>query len=187
VIEYRWAEGDYDRLPALAADLVDRRVDVIVAPGINAALAAKRATSAIPVVFSGVGDPVAAGLVASLARPGGNLTGNSNITIELMPKRLELVSELTPRAGIFALLMNPSNPSAERIIRDVQEAARAKGVQLPVLKAGTESGDRRRFRLPRPGACRRARRQPRSVLPQPTRPARGAGVTPCRSGDLRVP
>jgi putative ABC transport system substrate-binding protein len=93
----------------------------------------------IPIVFMGVGDPVGEGLVASLARPGGNLTGFSNLFIELHPKRLELLSELAPEARVIALLVNPNNPNAERIIRDVQEAARAKGVQLPILKAGTES------------------------------------------------
>ena len=139
-IEYRWAEGRYDRLPALAADLVGRKVDVIVTSGGDpAALAAKNATSTIPIVFTVGGDPVAAGLVASLARPGGNLTGVSILAVELMPKRLELLSELVPQARVIALLVNPNNPNAERIMRDVQEAARAKGVQLHILKAGTES------------------------------------------------
>ncbi len=137
-IEYRWAEGSYDRLPALAADLVGRQVDVIVTSGgATSALAAKNATSTIPIVFS-AGDPVADGLVASLARPGGNLTGFSGIFAELHPKRLELLSELVPKAKVIALLVNPNSPDAERIIRDVQEAARAKGVQLPILKAATE-------------------------------------------------
>jgi putative ABC transport system substrate-binding protein len=137
-IEYRWAEGHYDRLPALAADLVGRKVDVIATVGTPSALAAKSATSTIPIVFS-VGDPVGNGLVASLARPGGNLTGVSILTVELMPKRLELLSELVPRAGVIALLVNPNNAITERIMRDVQEAARTKGVQLRILKAGTET------------------------------------------------
>ncbi len=136
-IEYRWAEGSYDRLPGLAADLVGRKVDVILTGGTPSALAAKSATSTIPVVFI-VGDAVAAGLVPSLARPGGNLTGVSMLTFELMPKRLELLSELVPQAVVIALLVNPNSPAAERIMRDVQEAARAKGVQLHILKAGTE-------------------------------------------------
>jgi putative ABC transport system substrate-binding protein len=136
-IEYRWAEGRYELLPALAADLVGRKVDLIATGG-NAALAAKSATSTIPIVFMGIGDPVGAGLVASLARPGGNLTGFNNFFFELNPKRLELLSELVPQAKVIALLVNPNSPAAERIIRDVQEAARAKGVQLPILKAGTE-------------------------------------------------
>jgi putative ABC transport system substrate-binding protein len=139
-IEYRWAEGSYDRLPALAADLVGRKVDLIAAGGgIPSALAAKTATSTIPVVFAVGTDPVGDGLVASLARPGGNLTGISFLLVELMPKRLELLSELVPRAGMMALLVNPNNANAEHLIRDVQEAARTKGVQLQILKAGTES------------------------------------------------
>ena len=136
-IEYRWAEGSYDRLPALAVNLVDLKVDVIVASG-AAVLVAKGATSTIPIVFFG-GDPVAAGWATSLARPGGNLTGFSNFVTELMPKRFELLSELVPQAGVIALLVNPNSASAERQTRDVQEAARAKGVQLIILKAGTES------------------------------------------------
>ena len=139
-IEYRWAEGRYDRLPALAADLVSRKVDVIVASGaLPSALAAKNATSSIPIVFTGVGDPVGVGLVASLARPGGNLTGFDLMSTELMPKRFELLSELVPQARAMALLVNPNYANTERIIREVQEAARGRGVQLHILKAGTES------------------------------------------------
>jgi putative ABC transport system substrate-binding protein len=106
-IEYRWAEGSYDRLPALAVNLVDLKVDVIVASG-AAVLVAKGATSTIPIVFFGGGDPVAAGWATSLARPGGNLTGFSILVAELMPKRLELISELVPQAGVIALLVNPN-------------------------------------------------------------------------------
>jgi putative ABC transport system substrate-binding protein len=114
-IEYRWAEGRYDRLPALAAELVGRKVDVIAATGgIAEALATKNATSTIPIVFASGGDPVEYGAVASLARPGGNLTGVSFLTVELMPKRLELLSELVPQAKTIALLVNPNNPNAER-------------------------------------------------------------------------
>ena len=139
-IEYRWAEDHYDRLPGLAADLVGRKVDLIATSGGNvSALAAKNATSTIPIVFASGGDPVATGLVASLARPGGNLTGFSFLVGELNPKRLELLSELVPQARVIALLVNPNNPNAEGTIQDMQEAARAKGVQLPILKAGTES------------------------------------------------
>jgi putative tryptophan/tyrosine transport system substrate-binding protein len=132
-IEYRWAEGSYDRLPALAADLVGRNVDLIVATGGDvSALAAKTATSTIPIVFTAIGrDPVGLGLVASLARPGGNVTGFVGLTIELK-------SELVPQASVIALLVNPNNPTTERVVRDVQEAARAKRVQLEVLKSGTE-------------------------------------------------
>ena len=138
-IEYRWAEGRIDRLPTLAADLVGLKVDVIVTSGGNdAALAAKAATSTIPIVFETGVDPVKAGLVTSFARPGGKLTGVCILTAELNPKRFELLSELVPEAKIIALLVNPSNSNAERIIKDVQEAARAKGVRLLILKAATE-------------------------------------------------
>jgi putative tryptophan/tyrosine transport system substrate-binding protein len=138
-IEYRWAEGHYDRLPALAADLVGRKIDVIATNGgASSALAAKAATSTIPVVFVAA-DPVGAGLVASLARPGGNLTGFSILSSALTPKRLELLSELVPQARLIALLVNPNSPSAESIIRDMQEAARGKGLQLTIINAGTES------------------------------------------------
>src|SRR2546423_5138055 len=130
-IEYRWAEGSYDRLPALAADLVGRKVDVIFATSYPAALAAKTATSTIPIVFFSGGDPVRDGLVASLARPGGNLTGVSDLTVELNPKRLELVSELVPQARGVALLVDPINPGAEPLIREALEAGRSNGDQRP--------------------------------------------------------
>jgi len=135
-IEWRWAEGHYDRLPALAADLVGHKVDVIVTGTTPAALAAKSATSTIPIVFN-VGDPVGQGLVASLARPGGNLTGFTPFLMELMPKRLELLSELVPQARVIAFLVNPNFPTIEGFkdpIIDVQEAARTKGIQLPIVK-----------------------------------------------------
>jgi putative ABC transport system substrate-binding protein len=135
-IEYRWAEGQYDRLPALAADLVGRKVDLI-ATSAAGARAAKDATSTIPIVAL-VGDPVLTGLYASLARPGGNITGVSPLTSDLTPKRFELLSELVPQAGLIALLVNPNNANAEHDIRELQEAAQSKGVQLHVLKAGTE-------------------------------------------------
>jgi len=133
-IEYRWAKGRYEQLPALAADLVGRKVDVIAALSTPAALAAKHATSTIPIVFS-VADAVASGLVAGLARPGGNLTGVSILLVELLPKRLELLTELVPQTRVIALLVNPNTPNAEPMIREVQEAARAKGVRLHILKA----------------------------------------------------
>src|SRR5690349_20954781 len=120
-IEYRWAEAHYDRLPALAADLVGRKVDLIMANSPPAALSAKNATSTIPIVFRGGADPVTDGLVASLARPGGNLTGISMLLDELTAKRLELLSELVPRAGVIGLLVNPNNAYTERVIREVQE------------------------------------------------------------------
>jgi putative ABC transport system substrate-binding protein len=124
----------------LAADLVGRKVDLIAtsAGGQNAVLAAKSATSTIPIVAVMGDDPVATGLVTSLARPGGNLTGVSFLVVELMQKRLELLSELVPQARVVALLVNPNNENTPRIMRDVQEAARVKGLQLPILKAGSE-------------------------------------------------
>src|SRR4029077_11441126 len=132
-MEYRWAEGRFDRLPALAADLVGLKVDVIATSGgTEAALAAKNATSTIPILFATGGDPVATGLVASLARPGGNLTGVSMMFTELMPKLLELLCEVVPQARVIALLVNPNNSLAEGMIRDVQNAANAKGVQLSI-------------------------------------------------------
>ena len=137
-IEYRWAEGRYDRLPALAADLVDRKVDVIATSGGPVpARAAKNATSAIPIVFV-AGDPVEQGLVASLARPGGNLTGFSVMATEVWPKRLELLSELIPRTRVIGLLVNPGTVP-NRLIQEVQEAARTKGLQLHTLNAGTDA------------------------------------------------
>jgi putative ABC transport system substrate-binding protein len=139
IIEYRWAENHSDRLAALAYDLVGRKVDLIVSSGsLPAALAAKGATSTIPIIFTAISDPVAVGLVASLAHPEGNLTGFSPFQFELMPKRLELLTELVPQAKVFALLVNPDDPRAEGLIGDMREAARVKGVQLHILKAGTE-------------------------------------------------
>jgi ABC-type uncharacterized transport system substrate-binding protein len=138
-IEYRWAEGRYDRLPALATELISRKVEVIAAIGPPCASAAKNATSTIPIVFTTGSDPVGDGLVASLARPGGNLTSVSILAVELVPKRLELLSELVPQARMFALLVNPNNGYSEHMIRDVQEAAGTKGVQLNLLRASTES------------------------------------------------
>jgi putative ABC transport system substrate-binding protein len=137
--EYRWAEGRYDLLPALAADLVGRKVDLIATSADASALAAKDATSTIPIVFVNGSDPVEIGLVVSFARPGGNLTGVSIMTGELMLKRLELLSELVPQAQVIALLVNPNNASNERMMKLVQEAGPVKGVQVRVLKAGTES------------------------------------------------
>jgi putative ABC transport system substrate-binding protein len=139
-IEYRWAEGHYDRLPALAADLVGHKVDVIAAGSLTAIRAAKSATSTTPIVFFGGDDPVRQGLVTSLARPGGNLTGVSIMASELMPKRLELLSELVGHTMPVALLVNPNNGSTEPMILDMQEAARTKAVQLLVLKADSEAG-----------------------------------------------
>ena len=139
VFELRSAENHYDRLPALAADLVSRQVDLIVTiGGTPAALAVKNATSTIPIVFTAVSDPVGVGLVEGLARPGGNVTGFSNIAAGLVPKEIELISELVPRASAIALLVNPNNSTMNPLIRDAQEAAGAKGVKLAIIKAGAE-------------------------------------------------
>ena len=137
-VEYRWAEGRYDRLPGMAADLVGRQVDVIAAGNLPSAQAAEHATLTIPIIFVSGGDPVERGLVTSLARPGRNLTGIAILVGELMPKRLEPLSELVPQARVIALLVNPNHPNTQRYIEDMQEAARAKGVRLHILKAGTE-------------------------------------------------
>jgi len=136
-IEYRWAEGRTDRLPALAADLVRRRVDVIAAFANVGALAARAATSTIPIVFSIGGDPVALGLVASLSRPGGNLTGASFLTTETTVKLTEMLHELVPDAAIAALL-NPASPTGETQTRELQQAARSIGVKIDVLTAANE-------------------------------------------------
>jgi putative ABC transport system substrate-binding protein len=137
-IEYRLADGQYDRLPALAADLVHRQVDVIAANG-PAALPAKSATTTIPIVFRIGGDPIRLGLVASLNRPGGNLTGVSALSAELGPKRLELLHELVPTSTSAALLVNPANSSvAEPLVRTLQAAAGTLGLQLTALHASTE-------------------------------------------------
>ena len=137
-IEYRRADDQYEPLGALAADLVRRQVSVIVAAGIPAALAAKAATTAIPIVFTVAGDPVEFGLAASLNRPGGNLTGVTSLSIDLGSKRMELLHELVPAAIMIGLLVNPTNPNAEILSRDAQAAARILGLQLHVLPASTE-------------------------------------------------
>jgi len=137
-IEYHWAHGQYDRLPALAADLVRRQVTVIATSGNASALAAKTATATIPIVFLTGADPVQAGLVASLSRPGGNLTGVTSLGVELGPKRLELLHELVPAATTIAILVNPANRSAEIQVRDIQAAARTLGLELHIVQASTE-------------------------------------------------
>jgi putative tryptophan/tyrosine transport system substrate-binding protein len=137
-IEFRWVEGQYDRLPEMAADLVRHQVSVIVANGPPAALAAKAATSTLPIVFSGGIDPVKLGLVASLNRPGGNVTGVSQFSTALEGKRLELLHELVPNAAVIAMLVNPTFPGTDSITNDMQIAARALGLKLNVLTASSE-------------------------------------------------
>ncbi len=138
VIEYRWADDQYDRLPALVADLVRRQVTVIAATSTPAALAAKPATRTIPIVFEMGGDPIQTGLVESLSRPGGNITGTAHLNVELAPKRLELLHELVPTTNIAALLVNPTNPNAETVSKEVQGAALSLGIQLQVLQASND-------------------------------------------------
>jgi putative ABC transport system substrate-binding protein len=138
-IAYRWAEGHYDRLPALAADLVGLRVAVLFAAGgAPAAFAAKAATQAIPIVFSAVSDPVRLGLVASLNRPGGNLTGMGHFTFDLAAKSVQLLKELVPAAAVIAFLVNPSSPSAELYVKEAASTASALGIAVHVLNASTE-------------------------------------------------
>jgi putative tryptophan/tyrosine transport system substrate-binding protein len=137
-IAYRWAEGRYDRLPAMAADLIQRKVAVIAATSTPAALAAKAATATVPIVFTTGGDPIKLGLVASLNRPGGNVTGVSNLITELGSKRLGLLRELVPAATVIAILVNPDFQDAESQLRDVETAARALALQLIVLRATSE-------------------------------------------------
>ncbi|MGB6314184.1 MAG: ABC transporter substrate-binding protein [Pseudolabrys sp.] len=138
-IEYRWAEGENDRLPAMADDLVHRQVAVIAATSAPAALAAKAATTTIPIVFETGGDPIKLGLVPSLNHPGGNVTGVTQTNVETVPKRLQLLHELVPTARVMALLVNPTDPAlAETNTKDVQAAARALGLEFHVLTASTE-------------------------------------------------
>jgi putative tryptophan/tyrosine transport system substrate-binding protein len=138
-IEYRWAEGQYDRLPALARDLVGRRLAVIFAGGgVAPVLAAKAATSTIPIVFQMGSDPVKAGVVASLNHPGGNVTGVSRMSTAMLPKELELLRELVPTASVIQFLVNPTNPIAEIQLLEMQEAVRSLGIELQVLRASSE-------------------------------------------------
>jgi len=137
-IEYRWAEGHIDRLPSMAADLVRRQVTVIAATTTPAALAAKAATTTIPIVFTTAGDPVQLHLVTSLNRPGGNVTGVTQLNVEVAPKRLELLHELVPKATVMVYLVDPAFPNAETNTKEMQAAARALGLELHVLNASTE-------------------------------------------------
>jgi putative tryptophan/tyrosine transport system substrate-binding protein len=137
-IEYRWAEGRNDRLPAMAAELVRRQVTVIVAMNTASVLAGRAATTTIPIVFYTGGDPVQLGLVTSLSRPGGNLTGVVTLNVELAAKRLQLLHELVPAANIIALLVNPTDSNVETTLKSLRGAARDLGLQVHVLRASTE-------------------------------------------------
>jgi putative tryptophan/tyrosine transport system substrate-binding protein len=139
VIEYRWAEGGNERLPSLVADLIQRKVNVIAATSTPAAIVAKAATTTIPIVFTTADDPVRLGLVASLNRPGGNVTGATQATVEVAPKQLQLLHELAPTAKVMALLVNPASPTlADSSTRVLQAAARTLGLDLHVLNASTD-------------------------------------------------
>jgi putative ABC transport system substrate-binding protein len=138
VVEWRFADGKYDRLPGLAAELVQRKADVIVAWAPPSIQAAKQATSTIPIVMTGAGDPVGSGFVASLSRPGGNITGTSNIAVELSVKYLELLQAVVPRLTRVAVLLNPANPSYGAVLRNVQASAKTAGVKLIPRDARTE-------------------------------------------------
>src|SRR5262249_19339867 len=186
VIEYRWAEGQYDRLPVLAEELVRRQVAVIVVPSTAATLAAKAATTTIPIVFAAAEEPVRFGLVASLARPGGNLTGINFFSSELVAKRLELLRELVPRAARVAVLIDPSivGPS-ERARKEVETAARALGLQIQDPQRYQQPRDRCRIC----SACRRAGRcplrQPRRTFQRPAGSTGHHGGAPRGSHDIR--
>jgi putative ABC transport system substrate-binding protein len=188
-IEYRWAEGHYDRLPALASDLARHKAAVIATAGASfAALAAKAATTTIPIVFQVGSDPVSVGLVASLNRPGGNITGVTTLARELDLKRLELLHELVPRRRPFALLVNPTNPSPSSDYEQIlQAAARTFGLQLHVLHASTERDFDTVFAtLVQMHARCRACDRLRSILHQPERTARGADGPLRRAHDLPI-
>ena len=188
-VEYHWLEGQYDRLPALMADLVRRQVAVIATPGSTpAALAAKAATATIPIVF-GVGeDPVKLGLVASLARPGGNATGINFFTQEVVAKRLGLLHDLVPKAVRVAVLVNPANAAtAESTLRDVQEAAPAIGLQIQILNASDDRRDRCGLCHPCARAPRCPLRRSRRILRQPPRAICHLDGARQDSGDLFEP
>ena len=181
-IDYRWTENQFDRFPELAADFVRKRVAVITTIA-GASLAAKLATTSIPIVFISAEDPVRLGLVASLARPGGNLTGINIFSAELVAKRLEFVRELLPSATRIAVLINPSGPSSEATLRDIEPAAHALGLRVQVLNANTPREIDAAFATlvrERLDALFRSR----SLLHEPARPACEFGDAACRSDDI---
>jgi putative ABC transport system substrate-binding protein len=188
-VEYRWAEGQHARTPALAAELVQRRVTVIVAAGgTPSAVAAKAATTTIPVVFEVAVDPVASGLVASLDRPGGNVTGVTNLNVEVGPKRLELMHELLPSVTVIAALVNPANPVlAEPYVRGLQSAARDFGLQLNVLNASTEQDFDRVFAELSQLRAGTLVIMPDQLIQHSDRPTRRADSPPRDTRDLLLP
>ena len=181
---YRWAENQIDRLPELAADLVRRQVAVIAAGNTPSVLAAKAVTTTIPTVFTIGDDPVRLGLVASLARPGGNLTGINFFNAELAAKRLELLRELVPTATRIAALVNPINPSTEATVRDVQSAARVIGLQIQVFNARTSGEINAAFVTFVTRAARRTLHRRRRPLHQPAGATCHPDRAPCNSGDV---
>ena len=184
-IEFRWANGGHDRLPELAADLVRRRVAVIATPGsLQAALSAKAATSTIPVVF-GIGpDPVQAGLVASLNRPGGNITGAITMNTELGAKQLGLLHELVPDTSRFAVLVNPNNPTADLVIKDAQAAAAAIGRPIEVFGATNDRGINGRLCEPCAKGSERTSRHAGPMDCKPSRASSDPGGAPRGTHDL---
>jgi putative ABC transport system substrate-binding protein len=183
-VEYRWAQGQYEQLPALAAELIHRPVAVLAATTTPAALAAKAATTTVPTVFTTIANPVELGLVASLSRPGGNITGATQLNVEIGPKLLQLVRELIPTATVVGLLVNPTNPTAGTLSRDLAAAARTLRLELHVLHASMEQHLDEGFASPTTG--QRTRDRCRCILQQPERKTHRTGSKPSVAGDLRV-
>lgn len=177
IIEYRWANAQYDQLPALAADLVRHQVIVIAADTPVAAIAAKQATTSIPIVFGLGSDPVRDGLVASLSRPGGNITGATFFSNLLSAKRLDLFHRLVPNAAVIAVLLNPKNANVELERTQTEEAARALGLQLVLLQATNEREIDEAVAESDPTKCRRAVSQRGCAVLWPARSNRGIGIT----------
>jgi ABC-type uncharacterized transport system substrate-binding protein len=187
-VEYRWAGGRYDQLPALAVDLVRRRVAVIAAGGTSApALAAKAATSTISIVFQTGSDPVKDGLVASLNRPSGNITGVSRLSFALGPKRLELLHELVPKATVIAFLVNPANPVAASQIQEIREPARSLGLQVHVLEASSEGQIEIAFETLMQQRSRRTPACQRHILERTASTLHRTGGATCDSRDVSSP
>ena len=187
-VDYRWADNQYDRLPSLASELVSSPVAVIVASGGPvAALAAKAATSTIPIVFTATSDPVKLGLVASLNRPGGNVTGSAMFTAELDPKRLELLRELAPTALVIGAFINPGRSDADEQSRNVQQAGRALGLQVIILSASNDRDIQSAFESSGWATDRGTLGRRRSFFRQPPRTTRGARGALWRTRHLHDP